>query len=147
MEASRAAILFVFLGVAAGLAGFFSGGFFWGSLLYVGVSWFVAGIAYAFAGKEITEGGIFAAFLLGALGALLWLVIDMRRGASGYESRGSGYGTSFYNPGGENYKCRYCRWFGHDRCRRREDLINAIPCEDFLLRGSRRDFSQELYSS
>jgi len=33
----------------------------------------------------------------------------------------------------EDYKCRYCAWFGKPGCKRQERLLNGKPCEDFSL--------------
>jgi hypothetical protein len=32
----------------------------------------------------------------------------------------------------DRYRCRYCMMFGHLGCKRKEELLNAEPCEDFI---------------
>ena len=70
MEAGKAGSILIILGLLGGAAGLFLGGLFWSNFLYLGISWFIAGLAYGFAGREVTEGGFLVAFLLGILGAI-----------------------------------------------------------------------------
>jgi len=34
---------------------------------------------------------------------------------------------------GEKYRCGYCMMFGKGGCKRKEELLNAEPCEDFIV--------------
>ena len=131
MNASATLSLF---GIMSVLAGFLMIGSFWGSLIYLGISWLLAAGIYFFADREVTDGGLLAALLLGFVGAIVWVVVD----ASRTQSRTVNYPSSFKDVKtlGEEYKCRNCRWFGDSRCKRKETLINAKPCEDFLIWGS-----------
>jgi hypothetical protein len=52
------------------LVGFAAIGSFWGSLIYIGISWLLAAGIYFFADREVTDGGLVAALLLGFIGAI-----------------------------------------------------------------------------
>lgn len=136
MNASATLSLF---GIVSVLVGFVMIGSFWGSLIYLGISWLLAAGIYFFADREVTDGGLLAALLLGFVGAIVWVVVDTSRTQSrtvNYPSRFEDKKTHYVNTLGEEYKCRNCRWFGDSRCKRKETLINANPCEDFLIWGS-----------
>ncbi len=79
MESDTASFLLIILGTISALIGFFIGDWFWGSLLYVGISWIAAGVIYGLAGREVSEGGLLAAFVFGFIGAIGWVVVDMSR--------------------------------------------------------------------
>ncbi len=51
----------------------------WITFLVLGFSWTVSGLAYFFADREITDGGLSMAFFLGIVGTLLWLLVDLSR--------------------------------------------------------------------
>ena len=36
----------------------------------------------------------------------------------------------------EDYRCGTCFWFGKAGCKRKEELVNAEPCEDYMLSGT-----------
>jgi len=102
LEAGNAGGLFIFLGIVFGLLGLclfgivetqtysilgytynitYNPHIFTGSILIgVGVSWFIVGIIFAFAGREVAGDGLLAAFFLGALGAILWLLFSHEQG-------------------------------------------------------------------
>ena len=134
METGKAGSILIILGVLSGAAGLISGDLFWSNFLYLGISWFVAGLVYLLAGREVSDGGFLAALLLGIIGTILWLVIDVSRGGYRPESWKYGDRTSYYKRiAEENYKCGSCLLFGKPGCKRQEQLINADPCADFML--------------
>lgn len=135
MEAAKAGSILIVLGILSGVVGLFSNNLFWSNLLYIGISWFFAGFAYLLADKEVSDGGFALAFLLGILGAIIWLVTDTSRSGKSYESSHRYVGRQEYYKmkAGENYKCRSCTWFGKLGCGRHETLLNAEPCTDFVL--------------
>jgi hypothetical protein len=137
LESDSASLALIIFGILGCLIGFFMGGWFWSNLIYVGISWFVAGVAYYFAEREITDGGFLAAFLFGVIGAILWIVIDMSRtqkvsSASLSWKYGDRRSQERSKVSPEDYKCRSCFWFGKPACKRQEKLLNAEPCEDFM---------------
>ncbi len=137
MESNNASSALVILGILGSVLGVALGGWFWSGLLYVGVSWIISGVAYFFADREITDGGFLAAFLLGIIGAILWIVVDMSRtqkaiSESSHWKFGDGKSYERSKVGSEDYKCRSCFWFDKPACKRQEKLLNAEPCEDFM---------------
>jgi hypothetical protein len=89
------------------------GGWFWGSFAYVGVSWIIAGAIYKFAERDMTEGAFLAALLLGAFGAIAWIVIDTSRRETRARSWGHGDRQRYYKRiAQEDYRCGNCSWFG-----------------------------------
>ena len=134
MEAGKAGSILIILGILSGAAGLILGGLFWSNFLYLGISWFIAGFVYLLAEREISDGGFLAALLLGVIGAALWLVIDISRGANKPESWRYEDRRSYYKRiAQEEYKCGSCVWMGKPGCKRQEQFINAEPCEDFML--------------
>jgi len=55
------------------------GDLFWGNLPYLGISWIAAGVIYKLAERELTVGAFFVGLLFGAVGAIIWIVIDISR--------------------------------------------------------------------
>ncbi len=102
--------------------------------LFVGVNWTIAGFIYLFAQREVSGGGFLAAFFLGVLGAAGWILMDIGRARaagqneSDYKSRRYDVNENSYR---ENRKCRNCQSFEKPECKRKEHLLNAVPCEDF----------------
>lgn len=134
MEANDGPTVLFVLGVVGVVFGFWVGGWFWGSFVYVGISWIIAGVALKLAERELTEGAFFAGLLLGIVGAILWIVIDMSR--SEYDDRSWKYRHSqrrYQSIAQEDYKCGNCFWIGKPGCPRKETLINAEPCADFKM--------------
>ena len=92
MKSGEAGLLLILLGVISGCIGFFSGNLLLFNLFYVGISWFVAGLLYLLANREVTAGGFLAAFILGVIGAIIWLVIDVsRQTPTGFRQGSSNY--------------------------------------------------------
>jgi hypothetical protein len=92
------------------------------------------GIIYGLADREITEWGFLAALFLGLSGAIIWVVIDTSRKGSGVNSLRSVNRQAYYRKvAQEGYKCGNCFWFGKPGCPRSETLINAEPCENFMI--------------
>lgn len=132
MEANDGPIVLVALGFLGVIFGFWVGDWFWGSFVYVGVSWIIAGAVLKFAERELTEGAFLAGLLLGIVGAILWIVVDMSRSEKtprswSYADRQSSYKLI----ADEDYKCGNCLWIGKPGCPRNETLINAEPCSEF----------------
>jgi hypothetical protein len=78
IKPGTASVALVILGFLGGAVGVVAGGV-WITLLFLGFSWSVSGVAYFFADREITDGGFSAAFFLGIVGTLLWLLVDVSR--------------------------------------------------------------------
>jgi|WetSurMetagenome_2_1015567.scaffolds.fasta_scaffold288412_1 hypothetical protein len=93
------------------LLGFVTIGTFWGSLIYFGFNWLFAAGIYFFADREVTAGGLFTALLLGFIGAIIWVIVDMNRTRNRIVRHPSplGKGTHYLSTLGEEYKCRNCR--------------------------------------
>jgi hypothetical protein len=87
MDSGKAGSWLILLGLISGCIGFLSGNLFLFNLFYVGISWVIAGLLYLLAGREVTGGGFLAAFILGTLGAIAWLIIDVSKHSHNY------YGT------------------------------------------------------
>jgi hypothetical protein len=68
----------IVLGVVAAVVGFATTGPLWSDLRYLGASWILAGVVYFYARRKISDGGFMAALFLGVIGAVAWVVLDMR---------------------------------------------------------------------
>ena len=124
----------VVLGVLSIVFGVFFGGWFWGGLIGVGVSWIIAGGIYSLAERDLTEGAFLAGLVFGVFGAIIWIVIDMSRSQGGPRIRSYEDKYRYYKRvAQENYRCGKCYWFDTPGCKRKETLINAEPCKDFRL--------------
>ena len=130
MESKTAFFALVLIGVIACVLDLLGVGLF--GLFYLGVSWIITGIFYALAKREISEGGFIAALIFGLLGAIAWIVLNRDRTQSErrilYSANRQAYYRKFAK---EKYKCRNCFWFGKPGCERKEEFLNAKPCEEF----------------
>ncbi len=127
MEVNNGPTILTVLGLLSVIIGFLVGDWLWGSLAFVGISWVIAGAALKFAERDLTEGAFFAGLLLGVVGAILWIVIDISRSNKNYPYRQGDY-KQFSD---EEYRCGNCLWIGKPGCPRNETLINAEPCPEF----------------
>ena len=128
MEADQAGSILILLGVLVYIADLVWGGPFWSRFVYIGLSWFIAGFVYSLMEREVTIVGFSAAFLLGIVGAVLWLVINGSR-----EQSRRVPSTTYYPKvcSGRYYYCGSCEWFGHPHCDRKEQFAEAEKCKDF----------------
>jgi hypothetical protein len=132
LEPQNACFALALIGVAACAFDMLAGGLF--GLFYVELSWIFAGGIYFFAGRDVTDGGLLAALVLGVLGAIIWVVVDTsRRGSAETSFRFSDKQAYYKHIAEGNYKCGNCLWFGKPRCPRNETLINADPCASFMV--------------
>ena len=124
--------ILVILGLLSSLVGFLVGGWFWINVIYVGFGLIIAGVVYKLADRNLTEGAFFAALFFGIIGAIIWIVIDMSREGSGFNSPKYVDKQTYYKRVAQGgYKCRNCMWFGKPGCPRNETLLNGEPCTEF----------------
>ena len=134
MEANDGPTVLFVLGLLGVVFGFWIGDWFWGILVYVGISWIIASIVLKLAERDLTEGAFLAGLVFGVVGAVIWIVIDMSRSQSGMQYRSYKNEYSYRKRiAQEDFKCGNCFWMGKPGCPRNETLINAEPCADFKL--------------
>jgi len=76
LKSEKTTLVLVTIGFFFGVVGLVADGI-WRNLLYFGVNWLIAGVVYCLAGREVTKGGVIAAFLFGGVGALFWLFLSL----------------------------------------------------------------------
>lgn len=131
MENLKAAVPFISLGVVCGWLGFAIGGFLGSVFIGIGLNWFVVGVIFALADREVSTEGFLAGFFFGILGSVIWLLLSLSREKTScppeYRSW-KGYQKAVHQG---DYRCGTCFWFGKAGCKRNEEYINGEPCEDY----------------
>jgi len=134
MENLKAAVPFILLSVVCGWLGFAIGGFLGTGFIGTGLNWFVVGVIFALADREVNIAGLLAGFFLGILGSIIWLLLSLSREKTSYPQEyrtQREYQKAVHQ---EDYRCGTCFWFGKAGCKRNEKYINAEPCSDYMLK-------------
>jgi len=84
MENLKAAVLFILLSVVCGWLGFAIGGLLGSIFIGIGLNWFVVGVIFALAEREVSTEGFLAGFFFGILGSVIWLLLSLSREKTSY---------------------------------------------------------------